>query len=243
MARTRTLYRLFNYAAGIVSPFLSFVYPPACLSCNAPLDLSAGPVCAACWGSINGVKIDDPAYRRALAFLLEEGACDGLIAPFYFEEGGPMQKLIHALKYEGLTSVGGVMGAHIAATIPGELCAAGPTLIVPVPLHPTKLRERGYNQAVWIAGGMGWFLGMPVRARLVRRARYTQTQTHLDVARRRANVAGAFRVARAELPARGSTALLVDDVITTGATIGACAGALKEAGVQRVFACAAALAG
>ncbi|HEX9006189.1 MAG TPA: hypothetical protein VF889_02760 [Bacteroidota bacterium] len=243
MAHIRTVHRLFRRAGDILSPFLSFVYPPSCLSCNTPLDLSAGPVCAACWSSVNGVRIDDPAYQKALTYLLQTGACDGLIVPLYFEEGGVMQRLIHALKYDGLTEVGGVMGARIAAAIPGKVCAAGSALIVPVPLHAAKLRERGYNQADWIAAGMGRFLGVPVRSRLVRRVRHTPTQTHLDVAQRRANVAGAFRVLRGELPGGGPTVLLADDVVTTGATIGACAGALKEAGAQRVYACAAALAG
>ncbi len=242
MAPVRTCRRLLSSAAGFLAPFLSFVYPPACLCCNAALERSAGLVCAACWASLGRVGSADPAYRKALACLLEGDVCAGLAAPYYFEAGGPMQRLIHELKYNGTTALGTALGARVAATMPDEACAAGPALIVPVPLHRVKLRERGYNQAAWIAGGLGEFLGVPVVCGLVRRRRYTQTQTHLDVDRRRANVAGAFQVVRARLPAAGGTVVLVDDVITTGATMRACAGALREAGVEKVYACAAALA-
>ena len=153
-----------------------------------------------------------------------------------------MQRLVHALKYSGMTVVGSALGARVAASLREEEWPGGSALIVPVPLHRAKLRERGFNQADWIAAGMARFLGVPVARRLLRRCRYTQTQTHLDVPARGANVAGAFRVVRTETIGARVTVLLVDDVITTGATIGACAAALREAGAGRVYACAAALA-
>jgi ComF family protein len=104
-----------------------------------------------------------------------------------------------------------------------------PDIIVPVPLHPARLRERGYNQSASVAKGLSRVLGVPTCADAAARTRNTATQTSLDRRRRRENVAGAFRVRRPDL-VRGGNILIVDDVITTGATVGALAAALRDAG-------------
>ncbi len=242
MARGRIVRRVAGCAAGIFSPFLSFLYPLACLSCNAPLERSAGPVCPACWRALGRVRREDAVYERELGYLTDGGICDGLIVPYYFEAGGPMQRLVHALKYNGMTGLGRMLGAHLAASVPGEVRADLSAALVPVPLHRSKLRERGYNQAVCIAMGMGGYLGFPVEGSVLRRHRCTLTQTQLDLDRRRANVAGAFQVVRPGVLQQVKAVLLVDDVITTGATVRACAEVLKAAGAEKVYACAAALA-
>jgi ComF family protein len=103
--------------------------------------------------------------------------------------------------------------------------------LVPVPLHRIKRRARGYNQAAVLAGALGALTGLPVARRWLLRRDWTRSQTGLTVPERRANVTGCFQVMR---PGAGEDILLVDDVITTGATASACAQVLREAGYGRI---------
>ncbi len=181
-------------------------------------------------------------YQQTLSALTSDGCLDRLVAPFYFEKQGPLQQLIHQLKYNGLTRVGALVGTEIADVLL-TLGISAETVIVPIPLHRSKLRERGYNQSYHIGRGMANVLGLPLLSRAVNRAVYTRSQTTLDSVQRAKNVAGAFRLSRGSAGIlRGKTVLLVDDVITTGATIRSCAMTLREADVAAIIACAAALA-
>jgi ComF family protein len=112
-------------------------------------------------------------------------------------------------------------------------------LIVPVPLHRSRERERGYNQSALVARGLGQILGVPVSPRALRRNRGTRTQTELSAEERARNVEGAFEV-RDPGKVAGLRVLLVDDVLTTGATLDAGAAALRKAGARQVYAAAVA---
>ena len=146
---------------------------------------------------------------------------------------GALRAVIHALKYDGRRSLAGPLGALMrdrgARVLEGAACA------VPVPLHPSRRRHRGFNQADDLAR----HVGLPVR-RALRRVRATPTQTGLPAARRHHNVRNAFAATRAAAKLTGATVVLIDDVSTTGATLEACARALKEAGVHEVRALTAA---
>jgi ComF family protein len=146
---------------------------------------------------------------------------------------GALRAIIHALKYEGRRSL-----ARPLATLMRERGAdilAGATCAVPVPLHPSRRRHRGFNQAADLAR----HVGIPVRP-LLRRVLPTATQTGLPAARRHRNMRHAFAPARGAGSLTGAIVVLIDDVSTTGATLEACARALKEAGVSEVRALTAA---
>jgi ComF family protein len=145
-------------------------------------------------------------------------------------EGAP-RALIHALKYGRRTSAA---SALVRAVLPGlgELPLRGVDVVVPVPLHAVRLRERGFNQAALLAAGIAGALGRPVRNGL-RRTRATREQTGLARAERLSNVADAFAPEPVSL--RAARVLLVDDVVTTGATLGAAADALAATGVESIF--------
>jgi ComF family protein len=113
--------------------------------------------------------------------------------------------------------------------------------LIPVPLHPAKCRERGYNQSEYICQGIHAVTGLRVITGLLKRQRYTESQTHLEIEERRKNVAGAF-VLDPSAEVSGRTFLIVDDVITTGATMSACAKTLGDHGAGIVIACSVALA-
>jgi ComF family protein len=146
---------------------------------------------------------------------------------------GALRSIVHALKYEGRRSLARPLGALMCQRGADVLHAAA--CAIPVPLHPSRRRQRGFNQAADLAR----HVGLPVVPAL-RRIRATATQTSLPAARRNRNVRDAFAVGRWDGSLRRATVVLIDDVSTTGATLEACARVLKEAGVAEVRALTAA---
>jgi ComF family protein len=141
---------------------------------------------------------------------------------------GPARDLVGALKFRGATGVADMLAAQIAANAPASMLAGA---LVPVPLHSRRLRRRGYNQAGLIADALARRTGLEV-ADCLRRGGSAATQVGRDRRERRLGPGGSIEL-RAAAPAR---AVLVDDVATTGATLAACAGALREAGSRQVAA-------
>jgi competence protein ComFC len=142
---------------------------------------------------------------------------------------GTLRQLVHLFKYGGVRPLARPFGRFMIQALPRE---AGFDVIVPMPLHWFKQWQRGFNQADLLAREIGRKWGVPVR-HVIRRRRATSPQAGLTNAKRRANVRGAFRVARGK-PLQGMRVLLVDDVVTTGATASACARVLKRAGAAHV---------
>jgi len=195
--------------------------PPLCYQCGVPLAgccaLGVADRCRLC-------------HRHAPAFTLARGAALYDATP----PASPLATAVHALKYGGDRA----LAAALADLITARLAIPRDALIVPVPLHRQRLRERRFNQAALIAQAVGGTAGRPVAGRGLRRATPGPTQTTLGAAARRQNLLGAFVVPDAAV-VRGRRVLLIDDVITTGATVDACARALLGAGALRVDAYAA----
>lgn len=237
------MFRALNLTKSILTPVLEFIFPPLCLACDRSLKSGERLVCKNCLDSIEQVQTGDALYREFLAKLKADGAVSAVIAPFYFEKDSKLQSIIHALKYDGYYSMGVEAGRLI-----GERIAADPVLLnseflIPVPLHSIKQRERGYNQSDYICKGIWEVTGIPVRADLLRREKFTISQTNLTLEERQQNVADAFSVDERKRPEIANRSfIVVDDVITTGSTINACAKELKGAGAKEVYTAAIALA-
>jgi ComF family protein len=175
--------------------------------------------------------------------LTESGPISRLVSLYHFEKEGTLQSVIHQLKYDGMTRLGVELGRKL-----GEKLLADPVRttidgVIPVPLHSTKQRERGYNQSEYIARGIREVTNIPVYASVLKRHKYTASQTQLTAVERKENVGDAFAIyKRARGNVEGKTYLIVDDVITTGATIEACAEQLKNSGALEVIAGSVALA-
>ena len=162
---------------------------------------------------------------------------------YLFEKDGNFQHIIHFLKYEGIKSVGVRFGKEIGKRILSDSLLSFANYLVPVPLHSLKKRERGYNQSEYLCRGISEVTSIPVYASFIKRSRYTQSQTTLNIQERKENVSDAFIIPeKLQLLVEGKSFILVDDVITTGATINACARLLKGHGAASVFAASAALA-
>lgn len=226
---------------GILRLLLDFVYPPTCLHCRVLLQHGERHLCARCWSAIPSATGDHRLYGETRSRLVESGSVSGLAAVYVFEHDGPFQALAHALKYSGFLSVGTMLGERLG----DEIMRSGLTadLILPMPLHKAKQRERGFNQAEVIARAVSRRTGIPVDRRLLRRVRNTGSQTKLHREERTENVAGAFRIEPEGWPVlRKKSCILIDDVITTGATIISAAAELRSAGAASVTAAAPALA-
>src|SRR5688500_3460172 len=188
------------------------------------LELIAPRACAGCDVILSP---DEAAFCGACGPLLDEGERVGNAMSGYVY-GGPMADAIQRLKYGRRTELAPVLGALLAARaieLAGEI-----DCIVPVPLHPSRLRQRGFNQAALLAAPVARTLGVPIVASL-RRARDTRSQAGLEGDARASNVRGAFVVRRSP-PSR---VLVIDDVRTTGATLAECSSALMKAGASRVL--------
>jgi ComF family protein len=227
-------------------PLLDLVFPAVCPVCAVRSDDPMHrPFCGPCWTALPvglgpGCSVCGEPFP-GLAGGLPCDACRRTPPPYAFARAvapyrDGMREAIHALKYEGRPVLAAPLGRLLAE-------AGGPRLpappaewadgLVPVPLHPARLAERGFNQAELLATPCAARWRLPVLGRALIRSRPTLPQTDLAAAARRANVRDAFRVPRPS-EVRGRRLLLVDDVLTTGATVGSAARALRAAGATAV---------
>jgi len=217
---------------------LDFAFPPHCLVCGQFLGEAGQSLCGRCWGEIQSPCPDrcprcscpgaispcancaswDPAVERAL-----------VLGDF----AGALREAIHLLKFQGHQELGRCLGRCLGQAPELARALQQVDLLIPVPLHPARQRERGYNQSLRIAEGLAEALGKRLCADRLERRVPTRQQARLDAAARQQNLEAAFQV-KGELPAHCCIGL-VDDVVTTGATLGACGRALYQAGGRRVW--------
>ena len=232
------------FRRNVFVPLRDFVYPPVCLTCDTLLEGEEEKICARCWNAIPGVREGDPAWTGLRERLGAEGVVSDFFSCYLFEKEGTLKEIVHLMKYRGMSSLGERLGREVGKRMRAKPEFMSPESLIPVPLNRLKERERGYNQAEEVCRGISAETRLPVRSSYLIRRRYTESQTELDRDQRKENVRGAFVLRPGSRPAlKGRTFILVDDVITTGSTVNACATVLLENGAGRVLAVSAALAG
>lgn len=214
---------------GLLRAVLGLIYPPLCLGCEdrLPHPEPAVPLCDACRRSIPRADAGLLADRLD-DFDAGPADFDHAFALWLFDEGTTLQRVQHAVKYHNRPTLGVRLGRWIGEGL-RERRVPTPDLIVPVPLHRVRRLERGYNQSERLARGIADILDAEANDDLLVRRRATRSQTSLDKQARWRNVAEAFALSDPAAVA-GRRVLLVDDVITTGATVVAAAAPLREAG-------------
>ena len=201
----------------------SLLFPAVCPGCRCPVESGRwAPLCAACLGTLPRCRFPGGKLRHV----------DGTASPFLYE--GVCRDLVLALKYKGRPSLVPFLADRMAEETLRHLGSPPAERILPVPLHPTRLRERTFNQAELLARALANRMGIPCEVDLLIRCRPTRPQVELTREERSRNVRGAFDL-RSGAGLKGSRLLLVDDVLTTGATAEACAALLKKAGARSVW--------
>lgn len=223
-----------------INGLFDFIIPRQCPGCNNKLLASETAICNNCLASIN--IADDERLRSEFARkFLNSKIISGFTSLFVFEKDKPIQSYIHSIKYNKRFLNAQFFGELIAEKLNSQISSWDVDYLVPVPLHQLRKTERGFNQSKYIANGISKKMKIKVRNNILRRVKYTETQTNLTLNEREKNIAEAFKV-RYERTIENKSFLLVDDVITTGATIRECGKVLLDAGADKVYACSAAIA-
>ena len=225
------------------------IVPPCCLACRAPLS-AHHLLCASCWREVHFIRpplcdvlgmplpFDTGGRMVSAAAVAQAPAYDRARAVAHYS--GAMRTLVHQFKYADRHDARTLFGRWLAEA--GRELVAGIDVVAPVPLSRWRLLSRRFNQAAILAQELSRRTGLGLDLHLLKRSRSTPTQVGLTRDQRRRNLAGALSVPRRRRASlQGRNVLLVDDVITTGATIEACARALKRAGAARVDVLALAL--
>ena len=223
-----------SYITTIKNDLLHLIAPSLCPACEEPMNPNEVGICEVCRASLLPAPYPEEIYETLLKeYEPQQLALDAIGSLYTFEQDSPVQHLIHAIKYKGCRLLAEEIGADLGLTLQAFVEFSQIDLVIPVPLHRAKLRDRGYNQAEYIAKGFSRARNVEFMPSGLKRVRHTQSQTTLSAHQRTTNIANAFTVTPKEVT--GAKVLLCDDVFTTGATLNACANVLLNAGAESVM--------
>lgn len=215
-------------AIRVLTDFIRLFYPNLCIVCHNDLAEGESVICIKCLYHLPRTKYwhkpDNPVAKIFWGRAYVQNACSF----FFFAKGSGYRKLLHQLKYNGKKEVGFTLGREFGYELKEVSEYQNIDYIVPVPLHPKRFKQRGYNQAEEIAKGLNESMGIPISADNLIRSGYTETQTRKTRTQRVENVSRAFSLSNPE-QFKGKHLLIVDDIVTTGATLEVCASTVLEA--------------
>lgn len=230
-----------NPLSRLFQDFLGLLYPNLCCGCMQPIYFGESMICTSCLFEIP--YTDDylnPENRVAKQFW-GRIPVDAAMALLHFKKGTRVQSLLHQLKYKGKQELGHLLGTMIAEKLLASAQYREIDLIIPVPMHRKKQYQRRYNQSLCIAEGIAKVLGKPVITTVLLKFKETKTQTSRSRSSRNENMSNVFEVLQ-PLLITDKHVLLVDDIITTGATIEACGIELWNVGIAKLSVAAVAFA-
>lgn len=217
-----------NILSNLLEGILQLIYPPVCTLCQQELpdDSRFHFICNNCLNSC----------QRILPFFIQKNILDRLIPchlddlKVVFEFDERLQQIIHNIKYQKMSRLAFDFGVYCQSKLSDDLFDIE-AIVLPVPLHPSREKERGYNQSYHLARGLFDAKNRSIKKDILIRKRNTQTQTELDRKERQENVHKAFEIQNPQMIS-GKRVIIVDDVVTTGATLNECACTLKTAGAK-----------
>jgi len=214
---------LFKYLNALINLVLDLIYPNTCVGCSRIHEDNRTNICRFCKDGMQPTK-----FGNWIQNVTNNNYLDDMRSAWFYND--ILHNLIHSLKYNDRANYGfdfGVLlGEEILDDEIGDI-----DMIIPVPLYWLKKTERGYNQAFWLAKGLASIYAVTVDTSIIKRTRYTVSQTMLGSTERMVNLDGAFTINKS---LNNQHILLVDDVLTTGSTISNCAKVLRENGAARV---------
>lgn len=216
----------------ILQHMVQLFYPRLCTSCLEELLPEEKFLCLSCRASLPETNFHRIKNNMAMERLSGPWSLTNASAHFYFNKDSVVQDMLHAMKYKGDRKLILYMAEEYAGILQSAGWFEDIDVLVPVPLASRKEEERGYNQSRYIAEGVQRVTGIPVSSKIMMRTRNTASQTHMTPDERKENVAGAFKADEAELQ-KYRHVLLIDDVITTGATARACMQEMKDKGMSK----------
>ncbi|MGL5262804.1 MAG: ComF family protein [Bacteroides sp.] len=212
---------------------IDLFFPPSCVVCHHSLKQQEQYICMHCLCKLPYTRLSlsepNPADQKFWGLC----SIEKVFALIYYEKGSPFNHLIHALKYKNQAKIGLILGSLIAQNLPSSFFSTIDE-IIPLPIHPEKQKIRGYNQAEWIAKGIQQKTSLPIRTDRVYKVIHNSSQTDKGVYERRVNVQNVYQAAQSIGELENKHVLLVDDVLTTGATLCSCCETLQQAVLVKI---------
>lgn len=218
---------LIEKAKESIDSILDALWPRMCIACGHRLLSTERLVCTHCLMSLPLTPMAQaPADNELIHRLCGWGRVENAVAAYYYEQKSLTSRIVTSIKYNGWKELGIMMGRIAAEDVGAKTIFADVDVIIPLPLHRRRQKQRGYNQSEMIARGVAAVLGKPIVTDAVERVVYQDQQVKVNTLERHTNVSGAFGNVNASLLA-GRHVLIIDDVITTGTTIGECINTLQ----------------
>ncbi|MDR0505661.1 MAG: ComF family protein [Dysgonamonadaceae bacterium] len=211
----------------LLTSFFSLFYPNLCVICREPLLDGEEFLCLCCFINLPKTNYRHHANNRASDRFSGKIPVEKATSYLYYNKGGAGQKLVMDIKYKGNIYLGKWLGQLMAKELHKDDFFTGIDCLVPVPLHPHKLKKRGFNQAEIIAQGISSVTHIPLETKNLYRSEANVTQTRKNVYERWKNTSGIFRIKDKQM-FEGKHVLIIDDVLTTGSTLESCAVSLLE---------------
>lgn len=206
---------------GYLADFVSLLFPELCPACQESLVANERIICSDCRYNLPYTNFHSQADNIVAQQFYGKIKVEAAYALYYFTKGGKVQNLMHHFKYKGMKQIGDLLGNMAGAQLIENPIFYTADVIIPVPLHKSRLKERGYNQSTLFANGLAQKLNAVIDDNNLQRTVATATQTHKSRFARFENMQEVFAVKNPEKLA-GKHVLLVDDIITTGSTLEAC---------------------
>ena len=220
--------KLLNVLTDFNNGLSTILFPPMCKGCGNRINTTRQIFCEKCWNSLSFMSDTDISKKEIPGYI------DDIFIVYQFDD--MFQTIIHALKYQNNPSIGIRLGYKMSKVLQSKIKSNDRYILIPIPLHPIKKRERGYNQAETIGLGLRNGLDMPIFTKVIKRVKNTSTQTQLNAEERKENMKNAFNVTGRVDLIRERYVALVDDVFTTGSTMSSAAQVLHENGIERIIA-------
>ena len=227
MSFINTFFKTKPLLTSIFRSISHILFPHLCNGCGSDLINGEHLLCIRCAEQLYETGFAVAEHNPVEKIMWGRLKCESAMSQFYFSKGSLFQHLVHQVKYKSNRELGIYLGKMMGYALINSPRFLTVDALVPLPLFPDKEKRRGYNQAAIICEGISGIMKLPVLYNVVDRIRYTDTQTHKTRMERWQNVEGVF-VARHNAVTAGRHVLLVDDIITTGATIEACGNAMLE---------------